>query len=72
MIFRLGTSRPEIFGGSVRVWRVPLPRLPVKVFAICASGDCVVIPEQTSLSQLGHEQLDNVFEGLGKENIALE
>lgn len=52
--------------------RRPLLALHLKqVFTIRTPWDCVVIPEQTSTPQLGQEQLDNVFEGVGKEGICL-
>ena len=51
------------------VQRISLARLPVKVLAIRAAGDGIIVPEQTSLAQLREEKINDVLERLGKQGI---
>lgn len=71
MILCIGTSRPKELSSSVRIRGVPLSGLLIEVLTVGATRNSIVIPEQTPLPQLWHEEFHNVFEGLGEEDIAL-
>ena len=53
------------------VQRPRLRRLPVKVLAVRAARNGIVVPEQTALLQLGQQQLNDVLEGLREEGVGL-
>ncbi|CRK16186.1 hypothetical protein BN1708_011677, partial [Verticillium longisporum] len=53
------------------VQRLLLALMSVEVLAVCARRYGVVVPEEAALAQLGQQQLNDVLEGLGKENIGL-
>lgn len=58
-------------GCHMLLWRVLLSDLSVEVLTVRATWCSVVVPEQTSFSQLRKQELNDVLERLGEQNICL-
>lgn len=58
-------SRHMLFG------RILLSSLSIKVLAVCAAWHLIVVPEQTATSELGKQEVDDVFERLWKQGVCL-
>jgi hypothetical protein len=70
-LFCRHSSLPSKRRGNVLRRRPRLARLAVKVLAIRASRNGVVVPEEPALLELGQQKLDNVFERLREEGVSL-
>lgn len=71
MILSINTSSPVVLGSGMLRQGMSLASLLVEVLSVCASRDGIVVPEETSLTELWDEKLSNIFEGLREKNITL-
>ena len=71
MFLRRRASRPMVPRSNMFLQRILNPLLAIEVLAICSARHRVVVPKQTSASELGQQKLDNVFERLREERVGL-
>ena len=72
MVRSIDTGLPSVLRGRVVVRRTALALDTVEVLAVCATRNGVVIPEETSLSQLGKQKLNDINKSTRLDGIRLE
>jgi hypothetical protein len=63
---------PPVRRGNVVVGRLLLARAAVEVLPISTAWHSVIVPEQAALPQFGQQQLRDLLERLGEEDVCLE
>lgn len=65
------TSFPLVLRSNVLLQGILLAFGTIEVLTVSSPGNIIVIPEETTLSQLGEQKIDDVLERLGEEGIGL-
>lgn len=71
VLLRWYTGFPLVLGRDVLLKRILLALSTIEVLTVCSAGDSIVVPEETTLPQLGQQKIDDVLERPREEGISL-
>lgn len=72
MLARRNSRLPPVCCGNMLIQGILLARFSVEVLTVSTPWDSVVFPKEAPALEFGNQELDNIFEGLGKEGVCLK